>query len=257
MTDEIKNNPANNMELWELVYNTDPKQVKPITGKSYQGNSPKPYYIVRKATELFGPIGIGWGYEVVEERYIETVIESIQTLGNGQSFVIKQTNINHTAKISFWYKWNGVKSEPIQQTGGTTVAYKTSTGKQIFDEDASKKSITDALIKCMSYLGFAGDIFEGRWDDSKYFQENMQNFSKKEQEEQQAKQQEQEARYQEQQRLEFNAKVDQTLKEINAAESTETLKAILANWHGYKGQPIYDTIKKQIIAKSDMEGWSK
>lgn len=41
----------------------------------------------------------------------------------------------------------------------------------MLDEDAPKKSVTDALVKCASYLGFAGDIFSGRWDDSKYVAE--------------------------------------------------------------------------------------
>ena len=36
------------------------------------------------------------------------------------------------------------------------------------DEDAPKKSVTDGMVKCLSMLGFAGDIFSGQWDDSKY-----------------------------------------------------------------------------------------
>ena len=31
-----------NMELWREAFTTDPKAVKPITGKTYKGNSPKP-----------------------------------------------------------------------------------------------------------------------------------------------------------------------------------------------------------------------
>jgi hypothetical protein len=38
------------------------------------------------------------------------------------------------------------------------------------DEDAPKKSVTDGMVKCLSMLGFAGDIFSGQWDDSKYVQ---------------------------------------------------------------------------------------
>ena len=34
--------------------------------------------------------------------------------------------------------------------------------------DAPKKSATDGMVKCLSMLGFAGDIFSGQWDDSKY-----------------------------------------------------------------------------------------
>ena len=50
-----------NKALWEQVCTTDPRAVKPITGKQYQGNSPKPYWLIERATEVFGPVGIGWG----------------------------------------------------------------------------------------------------------------------------------------------------------------------------------------------------
>ena len=54
-----------NMKLWNSVKVTAPHAVKPITGKQYKGNSPKPYWIIERATETFGPCGIGWGIEVV------------------------------------------------------------------------------------------------------------------------------------------------------------------------------------------------
>ena len=58
-----------NMKLWESVCMTDPKAVKPITGKSYQGSSPKPYWLIEKATKTFGACGIGWGVIVVKESF--------------------------------------------------------------------------------------------------------------------------------------------------------------------------------------------
>ena len=39
-----------NLNLWIAVENTPPAHVKEITGKSYKGNSPKPHYLVWKAT---------------------------------------------------------------------------------------------------------------------------------------------------------------------------------------------------------------
>ena len=39
------------------------------------------------------------------------------------------------------------------------------------DEDAPKKSLTDAIIKAASHLGIAANIFLGRWDDQKYLAE--------------------------------------------------------------------------------------
>lgn len=138
------------LELWHKVEKTDPAHVKPITGKSYQGTSPKPYYLIQKATEVFGPCGIGWGFSVVDER--------IEDAGTDRISI---------ARVRVWYEWNGKRGE-VEHVGGTTFSGVRSSGKAFSDEDAPKKSVTDALIKALSLIGFAGDIFMGRYDDSKY-----------------------------------------------------------------------------------------
>ena len=146
-----------NMDLWRRVCVTDPAAVKPITGKQYSGNSPKPYWIVEQLTSEFGPCGIGWGFSVKSERF--------ERFGEGTSF-----EALHIAIVVLWYVKDGQRGE-LEQVGQTRAAYTTSKGKFTVDEDAPKKSVTDALVKCASYLGFAGDIFSGRWDDSKYVAE--------------------------------------------------------------------------------------
>lgn len=143
-----------NKALWKRAFTTDPKAVKPITGKQYSGNSPKPYWIIERLTDEFGPCGIGWGFSVINER-----IERFS-----------DTDSLHIALIDFWYELDG-KRGGFQQMGQTKASYMSGSGKFIIDEDAPKKSVTDALVKCASYLGFAGDIFSGRWDDSKYVKE--------------------------------------------------------------------------------------
>lgn len=148
-----------NKALWERVCVTDPKAVKAITGKQYQGNSPKPYWIVERLTEEFGPCGIGWGFSIVNER-MERLTES---------------DVLHVAVVSFWYMLDGVRGE-IEQIGQTKAVYEKSKGGFMVDEDAPKKSVTDALIKCASYIGFAGDIFAGRWDDSKYVEQARKHY---------------------------------------------------------------------------------
>ena len=140
-----------NMKLWDSVCVTDPAAVKPITGKQYKGNSPKPYWIIQRATETFGPCGIGWGIEVVSERF--------ERFGDTESL--------HIALVRVWYELDGKRGQ-IEQMGQTRSSYVSSSGKFIVDEDAPKKSVTDGMVKCLSMLGFAGDIFSGQWDDSKY-----------------------------------------------------------------------------------------
>ena len=146
-------------ELWEEAFKTDPRHVKPITGKAYKGNSPKPYWLIQRATELFGPVGIGWGCIVKSERFDR----------------VSETDTLHTAVVSVWYVYDGKRSESVEQMGGTKAVYMSKNGL-IVDEDAGKKSVTDGMVKCLSMIGFAGDIFSGRWDDSKYVEQVRGEF---------------------------------------------------------------------------------
>jgi hypothetical protein len=143
-----------NKALWDRVCVTDPAAVKPITGKQYSGNSPKPYWIVERLTDEFGPCGTGWGFQIINERFER----------------FSDTDSLHVAVVRLWYVQDGKRGE-LEQIGQTKASYVTSKGSFMLDEDAPKKSVTDALVKCASYLGFAGDIFSGRWDDSKYVAE--------------------------------------------------------------------------------------
>ena len=138
------------MKLWDSVKVTDPKAVKAITGKQYKGNSPKPYWVIQRATEVFGPCGLGWGVEILSERFERFGDESL-----------------HVARVRVWYELDE-KRGVIEQMGQTRAEYTSAGGKHIVDEDAPKKSVTDGMVKCLSMLGFAGDIFSGQWDDSKY-----------------------------------------------------------------------------------------
>lgn len=141
-----------NKTLWDSVKVTDPSAVKKITGKSYQGDSPKPYWLIERATEVFGPIGIGWGIIVKSERFDR----------------MSEDDVLHVAVVSIWYVHDGKRSETFDQMGGTKACYRAGSGKLMVDEDAGKKSVTDGMVKCLSMIGFAGDIFAGQWNDSKY-----------------------------------------------------------------------------------------
>lgn len=161
---------SENMQLWDSVFMTDPRAVKPITGKTYKGNSPKPYWLIEQATRRFGPCGIGWGVTVKSERF--------ERMGEHE--------VLHVAIVAVWYMLNGQRSESVEQMGGTKAAYMSSKGSLIVDEDAGKKSVTDGMVKCLSMLGFAGDIFTGRWDDSKYVSDADAEFRRREFQEERA-----------------------------------------------------------------------
>ena len=145
---------TDNLTLWKTVETTPTKHTKAITGKSYNGTSPKPHYLVWKATETFGPCGIGWGFTIEDER--------VEDGAGGERL--------HVARVKVWYKWGNERGE-VEHIGGTAFSGTRASGKPYTDEDAPKKSVTDALIKALSMIGFAGDIFMGRYDDSKYISE--------------------------------------------------------------------------------------
>ena len=151
-----------NMKLWQSVCVTAPHAVKAITGKQYKGNSPKPYWIIQRATETFGPCGLGWGINVLNERFERFGDEAL-----------------HIASVRVWYVLDGKRGE-VEQMGQTRAAYTAASGKYIVDEDAPKKSVTDGMVKCLSMLGFAGDIFSGQWDDSKYVEWAAQETARRE-----------------------------------------------------------------------------
>ena len=179
---------SDNKALWDRVKVTDPRAVKPITGKQYKGNSPKPYWLIERATAEFGPVGIGWGVTVKSERFER----------------LSETDVLHVAVVSVWYVLNGKRSETFDQMGGTKAAYMTKNSGMMIDEDAGKKSVTDGMVKCLSMIGFAGDIFSGMWDDSKYVQWAGEEWDRRDSEEtpeQKAAREAKEARHAELQEL--------------------------------------------------------
>lgn len=156
---------SENLTLWRQIERTDPSQVKGITGKAYKGNSPKPHFLIFKATETFGPCGLGWGFEIVEEKLLD-----------GALIAPDFHERIHMARVRVWYEWKGKRGQ-VEHVGQTAFCGKRNNGQTYTDEDAPKKSVTDALVKALSMIGFAGDIFMGRYDDSKYVTDIKREFS--------------------------------------------------------------------------------
>lgn len=149
-----------NLALWEKHEDIDPKFTKAITGRDYGGTSPNPQYVIKCLTDLFGPVGLGFGWRVVAEGF--------QPFGD--------TSL-HWCRIEFWHT---DRANTFEAYGQTKAAYVTSKGTMRVDEDAPKKSLTDAIVKAASQIGVAANIFLGRWDDQKYVAEVNAEFRKEE-----------------------------------------------------------------------------
>jgi hypothetical protein len=159
-----------NTALWDSVCKTDPSFTKNFSRSGgFKGTAISPMYLMRRATEKFGPIGIGWGFHELEHKIVEGVWFS---------------------QVQMWYQLDGQRGL-ISQWGATTMVNERSSGKFV-DEEAAKKSVTDAVTKCLSYLGFGADIHMGLYDDIKYVNElkaEIQAEKKQEKAEAQAQEQ--------------------------------------------------------------------
>ncbi|CAM3716491.1 hypothetical protein BS639_16990 [Rouxiella silvae] len=175
-----------NLSIWRSVQKTDEKFTKAFSNNG-GGTSINGTYMMMRATEIFGPIGKGWGYNIDEERFDKgaPITEKI-TDDSGKpagSRIVRDADgnavceLNHTVLIDFWYRLDGEKCH-IQSYGCTEYLYNTKYGLTT-DGEAPKKSLTDAVKKALSLLGFSADVFLGLYDDQAYRNEVKQEFALK------------------------------------------------------------------------------
>lgn len=70
---------STNMQIWEKVSTTDTRYTKAAEVGGQKITSLNGTAMIMKATEIFGPVGIGFGWSVMEERldYIKSVIDTM------------------------------------------------------------------------------------------------------------------------------------------------------------------------------------
>lgn len=152
-----------NIKLWESVKKTSPSDTKTVDLSGMEMTTIDGYSMIRKATEMFGPLGIGWGYEIVEERWDELAPFYVKRSDDTEDSITSKT---HTIRLKLWYKWDGERGE-LEQYGHTKAIYRSKWGATS-DEETPKKSLMDAIKKSLSMLGFSADIFTGQYDDASY-----------------------------------------------------------------------------------------
>ena len=136
-----------NIELWDSVKETDKDFTKYVNQRGGY-TSITPQYQMQEATKVFGPYGMGWGFESIDMDY-----SAIETLG----LVI--------VKAVFFYIIDDKRgSFPINNT------WPVKSGSRV-DSDFAKKAETNTMGKALSKLGFNADIFMGLFDDPNYVDE--------------------------------------------------------------------------------------
>ncbi len=129
-----------NMKLWNAVCETDPDHTKKVNQRG-GFTAIDAHYQIQSATEQFGPVGKGWGWDV-EYKFVDKLVVALVTL---------------------WWTDKANTYGPVAGCADLTT--------NRVDTDAPKKAMTDGLTKALSYLGFNADVFLGKFDDNKYVQE--------------------------------------------------------------------------------------
>ena len=149
-----------NMHLWNKLKRTDPKATKPFTRSGgFRGTQIDPTWRLQMMTEVFGPVGKGWGYEQVDWTIAERMV-----------FIC--------ARVWYVDPETGEKCFTGPQWGGTEMVRRRN-GIEAPDDECFKMSMTDAVGKCLVQIGLAADIHMGQYDDSKYREESEAFYAAK------------------------------------------------------------------------------
>lgn len=118
---------------------------KPFNNGKFSGTDINPMWRIKKLTELFGPAGLGWYYEVTSERAEEHGDVTIAIVD-----------------LNLYVKYDGEWSKPIYGTGGNVLLRKGSTS-----DEGYKMALTDALSVACKALGIGADVYFAK-DKTKY-----------------------------------------------------------------------------------------
>lgn len=153
-----------NLHIYEQARTVPDYALKKIEAGRLKGFSDvNPMYRIKRMTEIFGPVGFGWYYEVTKS-WTETYGQEVKVFCN----------------LNLYVNNGGEWSKPIFGTGGSTIVEVNSKGTYVSDE-GYKMALTDALSVAMKSLGIAADVYYSKDGkpanpgDSKYRQLDKQD----------------------------------------------------------------------------------
>ena len=138
-----------NMKIYNAVRSVPEQATKPFDNGTFKGTDINPMWRIKTLTEQFGPVGVGWYYDVISER-------AEQHLGTTMAIV----------DLNLYVKIDGEWSKPIYGTGGNALVKDTKSGQKASDE-GYKMALTDALSVACKALGIGADVY-WQTDPTKY-----------------------------------------------------------------------------------------
>lgn len=142
------------MQIYNKARTVPDDAKKPIQAGRLKGMTDiNPMYRIKRLTEIFGPCGVGWWYEITDKRIIDDPLTNQRA-----AFV----------DILLFYidPFSGEPSQGIPGTGGAAFVSQERNGAYLSDE-CFKMALTDALSVACKALGVAADVYWEK-DRTKY-----------------------------------------------------------------------------------------
>lgn len=149
----------NNMKIYEAAREVPQEALKTIQAGRLKGMSDiNPMFRIKCLTELFGPCGVGWWYEITGK---EITFDEI----TNQKCAFVDINLYYTDPET------GHDSHAIPGTGGASFVATERNGPYMSDE-CYKMALTDAISVAAKALGVAADVYYKN-DRSKYTRDTV------------------------------------------------------------------------------------
>ena len=183
-----------NLKFYEQLREVPQNAQKPFNNGRFSGTDINPMWRIKRMTEIFGPCGIGWYYEI-KDRHMEKSLDG--------------TTLCTFISINLFVKVDGEWSKPIYGEGGNTFCEFIAKKQAIATvDDAYKMALTDAFSNATKQLGLGANV---------WFENDKIHSTKYDQKMEAAK--------------ENSLKLDDAIKE---AEAANDMNAINAAWDKYK-----------------------
>lgn len=138
-------NFIDNMRFYNVSRVVPAEAQKTITGGRLSGMTDiNPMWRLAKLTEIFGPVGLGWAYEIVDKRVEDGI--------GGEKVAIVDISLYYRDPAS--NEW----SRPIPGTGGAMLIAKEKAGLRT-DDEAYKKALTDAISVACKAIGIGANVY--------------------------------------------------------------------------------------------------
>lgn len=172
---------TDNLKLWKSFFCTHPGGVKPIGGGRLGAaglSAASPYKSIERVTRQWGPMGSSWGIVPVEIRtgakwtYAKCVLWYPDADGIMSRSAVMAIIAHALAK-------GAEAAVPVTRDLKDERAYGVivQVGGALTSQEGPKSAITNALSKCLSWLGVAGDVHSGLHDDPAYISWAAKNLA--------------------------------------------------------------------------------